>query len=68
MTAVMLRFGTCPTGTRVSSFRVAMSTTDTEFQAEVGALRVAHVAPGQSSALVEEDRLHARLKRLDVER
>jgi hypothetical protein len=30
-TAVTLRFGTCPTGMRVSSFLSAMSTTDTEF-------------------------------------
>lgn len=29
--AVMFRFGTCPTGMRVTSFIVLISTTDTEF-------------------------------------
>jgi len=32
-TAVMFRFGTCPTGMRVISFMDLMSTTDTEFDA-----------------------------------
>ena len=32
-TAVMFRFGTCPTGMRVISFMDLMSNTDTEFDA-----------------------------------